>query len=91
MSREMPDLWPLWLAKQRHAEFIHEADQYRLAKEADRYRLATAHSDEPADHLVTRLFNSIRAGLGRSLAGVRRALSASEAPCDELCPDCAPC
>jgi|GEM_PF-1506653 hypothetical protein len=91
MFREMPDPWPLWLAKQRQEELIHEADQYRLAKEADQYRLARAHPDEPAGHLATRLFTSIRAGLGRPFAAIRRALSAPEAPCDDLCPDCAPC
>jgi hypothetical protein len=73
----------LWLAKQRHAELIHEAEQYRLA---------TARPDEPADHLATWLFKSIRRGLRRRVAtSVQRALSADEAPCNDLCPDCAPC
>ena len=91
MFREMPDPWPLWLAKQRHAELIHEAEQYRLAKDAEQYRLATAHPGEPADDLATRLFNSIRGGLGRWFASVRRTLSGYEAPCNDACPDCAPC
>jgi hypothetical protein len=92
MFREMPDPWPLWLAKQRQEEMIHEADQYRLAKEADQYRLARAHPDEPADHLATWLFKGIRRGLRRRFAtSVQRTLSADEAPCDDLCPDCAPC
>ena len=102
MYRQTPDPWPLWLAKQHQEELIHEADQYRLAKEADRYRLATAHPDEPADRLATRLFAAmgagtgrlfaaIRAGIGRPFAAMRRALSASEAPCDDLRSDCAPC
>lgn len=77
--------------KQRHAELIHEAEQYRLAKEAKQYRLATAHPGEPADDLVTRLLNIIRVGLGQPFAGVRRTLSAHEAPCDDACPDGAPC
>ncbi len=89
--QEMPDPWPLWLAKQRHAELIHEAEQYRLAKEAKQYRLASAHSEGPTNQLSTRLLNSVRGGLGQWLASVRRALSGREAPCDDACPDGAPC
>ncbi|MGD0019697.1 MAG: hypothetical protein ABSD62_10625 [Candidatus Limnocylindrales bacterium] len=85
----MSDPWPLWLAKQRHAELIHEAEQYRLAREAEQYRLATAHPGKPADHPSARLLKSIRAGLGRPFAAVRRGLSGYQAPCDDLCPDCA--
>ena len=91
MFREMPDPWPLWLAKQRHAELIHEAEQYRLAKDAEQYRLATAHLGEPADHSSARLFKSIRAGLGRPFFSLRHRLSGYEAPCNDPCPDCAPC
>jgi hypothetical protein len=72
----------LWLANQRHAELIHEAEQYRLA---------SANRDEPADHLSARLFSTIQAGLGRPLASVQQALSGREAPCDDTCPDCVPC
>jgi hypothetical protein len=81
MFRQLPEQ-RLWLAKQRQGELIHEASQYRLAR---------AHPDEPSDHLATRLFTSIRAGVERPFAAVRRALSVSEAPCDNLCLDCAPC
>jgi hypothetical protein len=89
--QESPDPWPLWLAKQRHAELIHEAEQYRLAREAKKHRLATARPEEPTDHLSTRLFNGIRAGLGRPFVTVRRLLSGREAPCNDPCPDCASC
>jgi hypothetical protein len=44
-----PDPLPLWLAKQRHAEFIHEAERYRLAKAAVQHRLASAHTREPVE------------------------------------------
>ncbi len=81
MFREMPDQ-RLWLIKQRHGELIHEAGQYRLAR---------AHPDEPADGPSTRLLRRIRTGLERPLAVARRTFAASEAPCDDLCPDCAPC
>jgi hypothetical protein len=81
MFQERPEQ-RLWLVKQRHAELINEAQQYRLAR---------AHPDEPADHPSTRLFNSIRAGLGRRFASVQRTLSGYKAPCNDLCPDCAPC
>jgi hypothetical protein len=86
-----PDLGPLWLAKQRHAELIHEAEQYRLAKEAKQYRLATAHPRGLANGPATRLLNSIRGGIGRWFADVRRAFSSPEAPCNDPCPDRAPC
>jgi hypothetical protein len=89
MFGEMPDPWPLWLAKQRQEELIHEADQHRLAREAERYRLATADPREPADRLATRLFNSLRVGVARPLAIVRRVLSGPEEPCDDPCPECA--
>jgi hypothetical protein len=81
--RETSDPWPLWLAKQRQSELIHEAEQYRLAQEAKRYRLATAHPVEPADDLATRLLRNIRGGLGRWFASVRRTLSGHEAPCSD--------
>jgi len=68
--------------KWREAELIHEAKHYRLA---------TAHPREPADDLATRLLNSIRAGVGRPFASIRRSLSGVEAPCDDACPDGAPC
>ncbi len=90
MSREMPDPWPLWLAKQRQSDLIREADQYHLAKEAKQYRLATAHPGEPAGHFATLLLNGIR-GLGRWSASVRRTLSRPEAPCNDPCQDCALC
>jgi hypothetical protein len=90
MYREMPDPWPLWLARERQEEFIHEADQYRLAREAKQFRLATAGARQPADRLATRLFDRFRAGVAQSLATVRRALSRSEEPCADLSPDCAP-
>lgn len=89
--QETPGPWPLWLAKQRHAELVHEADQYRLAKEAKQYRLATAHQGEPVDDLATELLNGIRGSLGRWLASVRPTLSGHQAPCNDPCPDCAPC
>ena len=88
--REMPDSGPFWLAKQRQADLIHEAEQYRLAKEAKQYRLATAHPRGLADDLATRLFHRIRGGVGRWFADVRRAFSSPETPCNDPCPDCAP-
>ena len=81
MFQDLPDR-RLWLVKQRHAELIHEAGQYRLAR---------AHTDGPADHLSTRLFNRIRVGLEQGFASVRRTLSAYDAPCDDTCPDGALC
>jgi hypothetical protein len=81
MFRELPEQG-LWLVKQHQRELIHEAEQYRLAR---------AHPYEPGDHLATRLFTSIRASLERPFAGVRRALPGYEAPCTDLCLDCAPC
>ncbi|MGD0863783.1 MAG: hypothetical protein ABSA21_13680 [Candidatus Limnocylindrales bacterium] len=81
MFQELPD-HRLWLVKQRHAELIHEADQYRLAR---------AHTDEPGDHLSTRLFNRIRVDLEQGFVSVRRTLSAYEPPCDDTCPEGAPC
>lgn len=87
----MPDPWPLWLAKQRQEELIHEADRHRLAREAERHRLAIADPREPADRLATRPFNSLRAGVARPLAIVRRLLSRPEEPCDDSCPEGAPC
>jgi hypothetical protein len=91
MSREMPGPWPLWLAKQRQAELIHEAEQYHLAKEAKQYRLATARLGEPADRMSTRLFKGLRAGLGRPFVSLRHTLEGSAVPCNDPCPDCAPC
>jgi hypothetical protein len=91
MSREMPGPWPLWLAKQRQAELIHEAEQYHLAKEAKQYRLATARLGEPADRMSTRLFKGIRARFERPFASLRYRLSGSEVPCNDPCPECAPC
>ena len=64
----------LWLINQRNAELVHAAEQERLAR---------AHSDGPARHPRTGLLASLRAGLGRAFADVRRALSAPEAPCGE--------
>lgn len=81
MFQQVPDQ-RLWLVKQRRAELIHEAEQYRLAR---------ARPVEPADHAATRLFTSISASLGRPFASLPRAISVSEAPCDDLCLDCAPC
>jgi hypothetical protein len=71
----------LWLVKQRQAQLIHEAEQYRLA---------TANRDDRADNLSTPRFNSIRASLAQMRASVWRAISGGEAPCDDPCPDCAP-
>ena len=88
---ETPDASPLWFAKQRQAELIHEAEQYRLAKEAKRYSLTTAQTRGLADGPVTRLLNSSRGSVGRWFAGVRRAFSSPETPCSDPCPDCAPC
>ena len=90
MPRVTPDPTPLWLAKQRHAEFIHEAEQYRLARDAKQYRLATAHPGGLADDLATRLLNGIRRGIGRWFAGTRRAFSSPQTPCNDPCPDCVP-
>ena len=81
MFQQLPER-RLWLVKQRHAELIHDAEQHRLAR---------AHPDEPADHPSTLLFTSIQANLGRPLAVIKRAFSASQTPCDDLCPGCAPC
>ncbi len=88
---ETPDASPLWFAKQRQAELIHEAEQYRLAKEAKRYSLATAQTGGLADDFATRLLNSIRGSAGRWFADVRRVFPGHESPCSDPCPDCAPC
>ena len=64
----------LWLINQRNAELIHAAEQHRLAR---------AQREEPADHFRGRMLDSLRAGLGRASAEIRRALSAPEAPCDD--------
>lgn len=90
MYRGMTDPWPLWLAKQRQEELVHQADQDRLARDAKQYRLATADPKQPADRLATRLFDRLRAGVARPLAEVRRVLSRPEEECDDLRPDCAP-
>jgi hypothetical protein len=89
MYRRTSDPLALWLAKQRQAELIHEAEQYRLARDAKQYRLATAQPVEPVADRAIRLISTIRGGLGRWFAGVQRALPRYEAPCDEPCPDCA--
>jgi hypothetical protein len=65
--------------KQRHAELIHEAEQYLLAR---------AHANQSVDHLSSRLFHSMRASLEPPFASVQRAFSGVEAPCDEPCTDC---
>ena len=70
----------LWLAKQRQAQLIHEAEQYRLA---------TANRDDRDDNLSTPPFN-IRASLAQMRALVWRAIFTGEAPCDDPCPGCAP-
>ena len=71
----------LWLVNQRNAEVIHAAEQHRLAR---------VQPEEPADHLRTRIFDSLRAGLQRASADIRRALSAPEAPCDDSAPTAPP-
>jgi hypothetical protein len=71
----------LWLVKQRQAQLIHEAEQYRLAM--------TIHGD-PADNLSIRRFNWTWRWLARLSASVRT-LSGGGAPCNDPCPDCAPC
>ncbi len=81
MFQQVPEQ-RLWLINQRNAELIHAAERHRLAR---------AQPEEPADHLRTRLLDSLRADLRRPFAAIRRALSAPEAPCDDSCPDCAPC
>jgi hypothetical protein len=72
----------LWLAKQRQAQLIHEAEQYRLA---------TILRGDRADNLSTPRFTCIRASLAQLSSVVRRALSGREGLCDESCPDCSPC
>ena len=64
----------LWLITQRNAELIHAAEQHRLAR---------AQRGEPTNRLRTRLLNSLRAGLVRASAEIRRGLSSPEAPCDD--------
>jgi hypothetical protein len=81
LFRERPEE-RLWLVRQRQGELIHEAEEYRLSR---------AHPDDPAENLSIRLFNTIRVGLGQVFAVVRRRLSAHEEPCDDACPDGAPC
>jgi len=81
MFRDMPEQ-RLWLVKERRAELVHDADQYRLAR---------ADPHESADHQSPRLFNRIRARFAWPLAALPRALSGYKAPCDDSCPDCAPC
>ncbi len=73
---------PLWLVLQRQGELIHEAQQYRLAR---------ACTELPADHRAVGAFMDIGQSVGRRFAGVRRTLSDYDAPCNEPCPDCAPC
>ncbi len=89
--RETPYPRSLSLAKQRQAELIHEAEQYRLAKEARQYRLASAHLRGLANGPATRLLNSSRRSVGRWFAGIRLAFSGPKAPCSDPCPDCTPC
>jgi hypothetical protein len=87
MYRETPDPL-LLLVKQRHAELIRKADQYRLAR-----ALRDQRGHRPATQFFSglRLFGGVRRGLERLSAGVRRALSRQDAPCDETCSDCVPC
>ena len=71
----------LWLINQRNAELIKAAEEHRLAR---------ALQPEHADQLRTRLFDSVRAGLKRASADIRRALAAREAPCDDSAPTAPP-
>ena len=68
------------LVMQRAAAFNHEAEIYRLT-----------HSDEPVSHIASRVVRSIGARLDRPFTSVQRAVSAAEEPCDDNCPDGAPC
>jgi len=60
-----------------------------LNREAEMYRLT--HSDETVGHLSSRLVHSIGARLERPFASIQRAFVGAEQPCDENCPDGAPC
>ena len=70
----------MMLLSQRSAEFNREAEIYRLT-----------HSDEPVSHFASRVVRSIGARLDRPFTSVQRAVSAAEEPCDDNCPDGAPC
>lgn len=67
----------LWLVKQRQAQLIHEADQYRLAT-ADRHDVSPPRFDWTWRWLA-------------QLSARIRALSGRGAPCTDPCPDCATC
>jgi hypothetical protein len=76
----------LWLARRRQAEFIHEAEEGRLARAHAAARAGTQAGG------LTRLWAAIRsaatrARLARSFASVRRADSGYRTPCNEPCPD----
>ena len=68
------------LVMQRSAALNREAEIYRLTR-----------SDEPVSHIASRVFRSIGARLDRPFARVQGAVSAAEEPCDDNCPDGAPC
>jgi hypothetical protein len=81
----------LWLARRRQAEFIHEAEEGRLARAHAAARAGT-QAGGPTRRVATRLWAAIRsaatrARLARSFAGVRRADSGYRTPCNEPCPD----
>lgn len=72
----------LFLVKQRQAELVHEAHQYRLGA-ADR--------GGPADNLSTSRFGSVRAWPAQLMTRVRSTLSSRGEACIEPCSDCVPC
>ena len=63
----------------------------RAGEEALRRWLAAAALVRPAPQGGRVAFIGIRASLGGRFTGVRRALWGYEAPCNDPCPDCAPC
>ena len=69
-------------AKQRHAELIREADEFRLAR---------PHRDSTAGYRPTRLLSWLRAWLARSWVGIRQTIVGREAPCTDPYPDRNPC
>lgn len=76
MFRETPDQ-RLWLVNQRHAQLIHEAEQYRLA---------TAKRDNRADNPSAPRTNWTPRWLGQLPARVRTLVRREEL-CNDPCPE----
>jgi hypothetical protein len=73
----------LQLAKERQEEFIHEADQERLAT------MSRAGHREPAHRRWSRLLGDVRGALGGRLAALRASLPSRSSGPNEPCCDSA--